>query len=72
MFYTITTFHAAHVLAGLLMLSYVLFIPRYAPAAETPYRPYHVASLYWHFVDIVWLFIVAILYLIPNYVVYVH
>lgn len=71
-FYTITTFHAAHVIVGLLMLSYVLFLPRYAPAGETPYRPYHVVSLYWHFVDIVWIFIVLILYLIPNYIVYVH
>ena len=70
-FYTIVTFHAAHVIVGLLLLSYVLFIPRYAPAEESPYRPYHVAGLYWHFVDIVWLFVVAILYLIPNLVVYV-
>ena len=71
-FYTITTFHAAHVIVGLLILGYVLCLPRYAPACESPYRPYHVASLYWHFVDVVWLFIVVILYLIPNGVVYVH
>ena len=71
-FYTITSFHAAHVIVGLLILSYVLFLPRYAPAAESPYRPYHVASMYWHFVDIVWIFVVAILYIIPNLVVYVH
>lgn len=71
-FYTITSFHAAHVIVGLLILSYVLCLPRYAPAAESPYRPYHVASMYWHFVDIVWIVIVAILYIIPNLVVYVH
>jgi cytochrome c oxidase subunit III len=71
-FYTITTFHAAHVIVGLLILGYVLCLPRYHPTAESPYRPYHVASLYWHFVDVVWFFVVVILYLIPNGVVYVH
>jgi cytochrome c oxidase subunit 3 len=71
-FYTITTFHAAHLIVGLLILGYVVFLPRYSPARESPYRPYHVAAMYWHFVDLVWIFIVLILYLIPNLVVYGH
>ncbi len=65
-FYTIVSFHAAHVIVGLLVLAYVLAMPRYAPAVETPYRPYHVAAMYWHFVDIVWIFVVGILYLGPH------
>ena len=65
-FYTITTFHAAHLIAGLLILAYVLFLPRYAPALESPYRPFHVAAMYWHFVDVVWIFVVAILYIGPH------
>ena len=65
-FYAITSFHAAHVIAGLLILLYVLFLPRYAPATESPYRPYHVAAMYWHFVDVVWIFVVAILYVGPH------
>ncbi len=65
-FYTITSFHAAHVIVGLLILIYVLFLPRYAPAVESPYRPYHVAAMYWHFVDVVWIFVVAILYIGPH------
>lgn len=71
-FYTITTFHAAHVIVGLLILSYVLCLPRIGPTSQSPYLPYHVASLYWHFVDVVWIFVVVILYLIPNGIVYVH
>jgi heme/copper-type cytochrome/quinol oxidase subunit 3 len=67
-FYTLVSFHAAHVIVGLLILGYVFFIPRYAPADRTPYKPYHVASLYWHFVDVVWVFIVFILYITPNVV----
>lgn len=65
-FYTITSFHAAHVMVGLLILAYVLVLPRYAPARECPYRPYHVAAMYWHFVDVVWIFVVAILYIGPH------
>ncbi len=65
-FYTIVSFHAAHVIVGLLVLGYVLAMPRYAPAAETPYRPYHVGAMYWHFVDIVWIFVVGILYVGPH------
>ncbi len=66
-FYTITTFHAAHLILGLLMLAYVLILPRYAPALQSPFRPYQTVALYWHFVDFVWIFIVLILYLIPIY-----
>jgi len=69
-FYTIVTFHAAHVIVGLLILIYTLLIPRYSPALRSPYRPYHVATLYWHFVDIVWVFVVALLYVMPNLRVY--
>ncbi|HTZ57499.1 MAG TPA: cytochrome c oxidase subunit 3 [Acidobacteriaceae bacterium] len=65
-FYTITTFHAAHVVVGLIMLAYILILPRYSPALRSPYRPYHVAALYWHFVDVVWIFVVALLYVMPN------
>lgn len=64
-FYTITTFHAAHLVIGLLMLGYVLTLPRYEPAGP-PHRPYHNAALYWHFVDFIWVWIVIFLYIGPN------
>ena len=65
-FYTITSFHAAHVIVGLIILAYVLLLPRLEPVDRPPHRPYHNAALYWHFVDIVWIFIVAFLYVAPN------
>lgn len=68
--YTIISFHAAHVIVGLLILIYTLAIPRYSPALRSPYRPYHVASLYWHFVDAVWVFVVFLLFIMPNVRVY--
>lgn len=65
-FYTITSLHLAHVILGLLMLLWVLFLPRWEPARSTPHRPYHNVSMYWHFVDVVWIFVVLLLYVIPN------
>lgn len=69
-FYTITTFHAAHVIMGLLMLAYLAVLPNYGPVLTPPHRPYRVVALYWHFVDIVWLFVVLLLYVIPHFQVY--
>ncbi len=69
-FYTITTFHAAHVIVGLLMLCYLAILPNYGPSKLPPYRPYRVVSIYWHFVDIIWFFIVSLLYVIPHFQFY--
>ena len=69
-FYTITTFHGAHVIMGLLMLSYLSILPNYGPTPLPPHRPYRVVALYWHFVDIIWFFVVLLLYVIPHFQVY--
>jgi heme/copper-type cytochrome/quinol oxidase subunit 3 len=65
-FYTITSFHGAHVVLGLLMLSYVLVLPEIGPAEKPPHHALHNAGLYWHFVDAVWVVIVTWLYVVPN------
>ena len=65
-FYAITTLHAVHVVAGMLMLSYVGVLPRYGETRGSPHRVYQTAALYWHFVDFVWVLVVAILYVIPT------
>jgi cytochrome c oxidase subunit 3 len=66
LFYTITSLHALHVLVGLAILLFVLCLPRLEPAARPPHRPLHNAALYWHFVDVVWIAIVGLLYLLPH------
>jgi heme/copper-type cytochrome/quinol oxidase subunit 3 len=66
LFFTITGFHGAHVLVGLLMIAFVL--ARELAGGFTPAR--HLAvqnvALYWHFVDVVWLCVFASLYLSPR------
>jgi heme/copper-type cytochrome/quinol oxidase subunit 3 len=68
LFFTITGFHAAHVVVGLLMIAFVL-----ARAIRGDFSgPRHLAvttvGWYWHFVDIVWLAVFATLYLSPRFV----
>lgn len=65
-FYTITTIHGLHVCLGLLMMTWVQLLPHWEPRQRSPHRPYHNVGMYWHFVDIVWVFIIAILYVGPN------
>lgn len=64
-FYALTGFHAAHLMLGVLMLAYVVPLP-FERVDRPPHRPLHNAALYWHFVDLVWIFIVALLYVVPN------
>lgn len=66
-FYTITSFHGAHVAFGLLLLLYTLL--RDVFGKIDPERPIliKVTSLYWHFVDGVWLVILTSLYLSPHF-----
>lgn len=69
-FYTITTFHAAHVIMGILLLCYLAILPSYAPSKYPPHRAYRVVALYWHFVDVIWVFVVLLLYVIPHFQFY--
>lgn len=69
-FYTITTLHAAHVIAGLLLLGYVGILPYYGRSRRSPHNAYSTVALYWHFVDFVWILIVALLYIVPHFQVH--
>ena len=66
-FYIITGLHAAHLLLGMLMLAYVLCLQRIEKSFKPPHRPLHNAALYWHFVDVVWIFIITLLYIVPHF-----
>jgi cytochrome c oxidase subunit III len=63
-FFVMTGFHGAHVIAGLAMLAVVLV--RAFWRDFTPQRHLFVdaAVLYWHFVDIVWVFLYVLLYVL--------
>ena len=67
MFFTITGLHGAHVLVGLLMSAWVQL--RAWQGAFDRHRHVSVQNfvLYWHFVDVVWFFVLLTLYLSPHF-----
>ncbi|HEY9226144.1 MAG TPA: heme-copper oxidase subunit III [Gemmatimonadaceae bacterium] len=66
-FYLITGFHGSHVAFGLLLLGWTLFAHIRGRLSGDPPVAVGNASLYWHFVDGVWLVILTCLYLSPRW-----
>jgi len=66
MFFTITGLHGAHVLVGLLMNAWTQLRARQGAFDRHRHVTVQNFVLYWHFVDIVWVFVLATLYLSPR------
>ena len=61
-----TGFHAIHMLVGLGIMTTILLMARKGAFGPSYYTPVEVSGLYWHFVDIVWIFLFPLLYLIGH------
>lgn len=68
-FYTMTGFHAFHVLTGVIFLCIVWNNGRKGLYTAERHFPVEAAAIYWHFVDVVWIFFYPALYLIGSTVV---
>jgi cytochrome c oxidase subunit 3/cytochrome o ubiquinol oxidase subunit 3 len=64
-FYTLTGFHGLHVTVGIVMLMSLLVTSLRGKLGPDRAETVEVIGLYWHFVDIVWVIIFTIVYLIP-------
>ncbi len=63
-YFTLTGAHAVHMIVGIGLLS-VLFVLAWRGKFSRHYHtPVEICGLYWHFVDIVWIFLFPLLYLI--------
>lgn len=62
-FYTLTGFHGLHVAGGVIWILYATVKAFRGGYAEN-HMGVELAGLYWHFVDVVWIFLFTILYLI--------
>ncbi|WP_018921399.1 cytochrome (ubi)quinol oxidase subunit III [Salsuginibacillus kocurii] len=62
-FYTLVGLHGAHVLFGLGWITTLLVRYRKSGITLTNAPKFYVASLYWHFIDVVWVFIFTVVYL---------
>ena len=65
-FFIITGFHGSHVIAGLLMLGVVLLRATWNDFTPARHRFAEAAVLYWHFVDVIWVFVFFTLYVSPH------
>lgn len=63
-FFMITGFHGLHVTAGVIYLLIVATKVRKGHYEKKGYEIVEIAGLYWHFVDLVWVFIFAFFYLL--------
>jgi cytochrome c oxidase subunit 3 len=63
-FYVMTGFHGAHVIAGLLLLAVVLVRGFWRDFTPSRHLFVDAGVLYWHFVDVVWVFLYVILYVL--------
>jgi heme/copper-type cytochrome/quinol oxidase subunit 3 len=63
-FFTLTGFHGLHVLGGVLTLVVVIFKAFRGAFTQASHGGVELMGLYWHFVDVVWIFLFTILYLI--------
>jgi heme/copper-type cytochrome/quinol oxidase subunit 3 len=65
-FYTLTGFHGVHVTVGIIMLMAVVGILSRSKVPGDKAEVIELVGLYWHFVDIVWIIIFTLVYLIPS------
>ncbi len=63
-YYTLTGFHGAHVFAGVVMLAVVLYRALAGQFSSRHHDAVEATSLYWHFVDVVWIALFATLYIL--------
>lgn len=64
-FYTLTGFHGVHVTGGIIMLMSLVFLAFRGKLNQDRAETVELVGLYWHFVDVVWVLIFTIVYLIP-------
>jgi heme/copper-type cytochrome/quinol oxidase subunit 3 len=64
-FYTLTGFHGVHVSVGIIFLLSLVVMSLRGKLSGDKAETVEIFGLYWHFVDVVWILIFTIVYLIP-------
>ena len=64
LYFMMTGIHALHMVIGLGIMLYILIQAMKGTYDADYFAPVEVSGLYWHFVDIVWIFLFPLLYLL--------
>ena len=67
LYFIMTGLHALHMVIGLGIMLVMLWLAWRGTITPEYYSPIEVSGLYWHFVDIVWIFLFPLLYLIGRH-----
>jgi cytochrome c oxidase subunit III len=66
-YFVMTGLHALHMIVGLGLMSWLLWKAWKGTFSAEYYMPVEMSGLYWHFVDIVWIFLFPLLYLLGRH-----
>ncbi|MDQ3798710.1 MAG: cytochrome c oxidase subunit 3 family protein [Acidobacteriota bacterium] len=66
-YFTMTGLHALHMIIGLGIMAWLLWKAWRGSFTSEYYAPVEISGLYWHFVDIVWIFLFPLLYLLGRH-----
>lgn len=66
-YFLMTGLHAFHMIIGMVLMTWLLLRARRGDFGPAYYTPVELGGLYWHFVDIVWIYLFPLLYLISRH-----
>jgi cytochrome c oxidase subunit 3 len=66
LYFALTGMHALHMVVGVGIFSVITFMAWKGKFTPEYHTPLEIAGLYWHFVDIVWIYLFPLLYLIDR------
>jgi cytochrome c oxidase subunit III len=66
-YFVMTGLHALHMIIGLALMTWLLIMAWRGTFSADYYSPVEISGLYWHFVDIVWIFLFPLLYLLGRH-----
>jgi cytochrome c oxidase subunit 3 len=67
LYFVMTGLHALHMVIGIGIMLWLLWLSARGEFSSEYYAPMEVTGLYWHFVDIIWIFLFPLLYLIGRH-----
>ena len=66
-YFVMTGFHALHMIVGIGLVTWVLVEAWRGQISARYYNPVESVGLYWHFVDIIWIYLFPLLYLVDRH-----
>jgi len=66
-YFSMTGLHALHMIVGLILVGAMMWLGTRGKFMNGNDQPVEIAGLYWHFIDIIWVFLFPLLYLIAGF-----